>query len=222
MFIKRVSLQDHNKNINIFYLVLFYFYFYFYFLIYYIRLYEMPQEKQDMPGLKGKQSKPWISGMQNIAVVWAIVIVVCVLLITVYSFNSMRYLKSMTTEKYVSYSGGANQRFEQRNSDPTLGRQFAPYNMEITGQKALFGKNQNPYERLSSSREAPVIYNIGSDMGGQPYPPAVSVPYPNRGNAYDRNAPEAGLSPNGDSAVANAEGTPGDGAVEDLISELYG
>lgn len=178
-----------------------------------------------MPGLTNKLSKQSIPGIHNITVLWAVVIVVCVILITVYAFRSARYLKSMTTEKYISYSAGANQRFEQRNSDPTLGKQFGPYNMEITGEQALFGRSTNPYERLTSGAEAPVIYNIGSDMGGQPYPPAVSVPYPrNSGNAGNSgNARgESGLSPNNDSAVANGEGTSGDSSVESLMSELYG
>lgn len=180
---------------------------------------------QEKTGLKAKLFKQSIPGIHNITVLWAVVIVVCVILITVYAFHSARYLKSMTTEKYISYSAGANQRFEQRNSDPTLGKQFGPYNMEITGQQALFGRSTNPYERLTSGAEAPVIYNIGSDMGGQPYPPAVSVPYPRGSNGPSGPRDfrsESGLSPNNDSAVANSEGTSGDSSVESLMSELYG
>lgn len=170
--------------------------------------------------------KPYVAGIPNIALVWAVVILVCVVLITLYTFSSARSLKAMNSEKFSasSYSSGADQRFEQRNSDPTLGKQFAPYNMEITGEKALFGSNAGgsygghgyDTELMSSNREAPVIYNTGSaDLGGQPYPPGVSMHYP--------KPAETGLAPGGDSAVnTNGEGTPGDSMVEDLIGELYG
>jgi hypothetical protein len=161
--------------------------------------------------LGGKQ---YVEGVSNTIALWALVIVICLLLITVYAFQSVKYLKVLSKENYISYSAGANQRFEQRNTDPTLGKQFGPYNMEITGEQALFGKtgytgsggtgNRDGYggygqERLTSDSEPPVVYNFGNGMG---------------------RAPESGLAPTNDSA--NSEGTPGDSTVESLISDLYG
>lgn len=167
--------------------------------------------------------KQYVPGIPNVGLIWGVIVLGLLLLLTIYSFVIMRSLTNSKSEKFSasSYSSGADQRFEQRNSDPTLGKQFAPYNMEITGEKALFGSNAGgsygghgyDNERMSSMRESPVIYNIGSDMGGQPYPPGVSMHYP--------KPPEAGLAPSDDSPV-NGEGTPGDGMVEDLINELYG
>jgi hypothetical protein len=67
----------------------------------------------------------------------------------------------------TSYTSGANQRFSQENTDPTLGRQFYPYNMEIEAEQRLLGRQVSQYEHLTSRMESPVILagdNIRSPM----------------------------------------------------------
>lgn len=57
----------------------------------------------------------------------------------------------------TSYTSGANQRFSQENTDPTLGRQFYPYNMEIEAEQRLLGRQVSQYEHLTSRMESPYI-----------------------------------------------------------------
>jgi len=57
----------------------------------------------------------------------------------------------------TSYTSGANQRFSQENTDPTLGRQFYPYNMEIEAEQRLLGRQVSQYEHLTAQMEAPHI-----------------------------------------------------------------
>jgi hypothetical protein len=67
----------------------------------------------------------------------------------------------------TSYTSGANQRFSQENTDPTLGRQFYPYNMEIEAEQRLLGHQVSQYEHLTAGMEAPVVLagdNIRSPM----------------------------------------------------------
>jgi hypothetical protein len=67
----------------------------------------------------------------------------------------------------TSYTSGANQRFSQENTDPTLGRQFYPYNMEIEAEQRLLGHQVSQYEHLTSGMEAPIVQagdNIRSPM----------------------------------------------------------
>jgi hypothetical protein len=154
-----------------------------------------------MPGFTDKQ---YVPGINNFVALWGLVVVLILVLLAYNAFAQTKRMKASATERYVSYSAGADQRFEQRNSDPTLGKQFGPYNMEITGERALFGPRNGSHERLTSESEPPVVYNIS-----------------NSGYAYGRGSSESGLSPNNDSAVANGEGTPGDAAVESLIADLY-
>jgi hypothetical protein len=118
-------------------------------------------------------------------------------------------LSNKGSERFApSYSAGADQRFQQVNTDPTLGKQFGPYNDEILAKQALLGN-----ERLSSSREAPVVYNYGrEDRDFQS--PRLGTP----GVPRAMRDAEAGLA----STETNAEGTPQDNDVEDLINELYG
>jgi hypothetical protein len=115
-------------------------------------------------------------------------------------------------EKFApSYSAGADQRFQQINTDPTLGKQFGPYNDEIEARIALLGR-----ERLASDREPPVVYNFGRSNTDFKSPP-LGIP----GAPAAMRAAEAGLSNMGDSGM-NGEGTPQDGDVEELMAELYG
>lgn len=121
----------------------------------------------------------------------------------------MAYRGWKNGEKFApSYSAGADQRFQQINTDPSLGKQFGPYNDEIVAREVLLGN-----ERLASSREAPVVYNYGRDQRNF-QAPRDRVPPAMR-------AGEAGLSNPEDMGV-NGEGTPHDNDVEELMSELYG
>ena len=86
------------------------------------------------------------------------VITICIIIIVVYT--TMMY-KEFHSEKFTdlsrfaqSYSSGATQRFQQENTDPTLGGHFGPYNMDIRADKAMLGS-----ENLTSSAEPPVVYN---------------------------------------------------------------
>lgn len=69
----------------------------------------------------------------------------------------------------TSYTSGANQRFMTENTDPTLGKQFYPYNFEIDAEKRLLGKQVSQYEQLTSDMEAP-SFNTGDFI----YPGLVS------------------------------------------------
>jgi hypothetical protein len=90
-------------------------------------------------------------------VVYAVVLV-CLLVIT---WHVVKISDSLGNEKFAdlakfaqSYTSGATQRFQQENSDPGLGGQFGPYNMDIKADEMVYGS-----ENLTSAMEPPVIYN---------------------------------------------------------------
>jgi hypothetical protein len=138
----------------------------------------------------------------------ALLLAIFIVLVIVLLFGIGLARKSGEKFIPVSYSAGADQRFQQINTDPTLGKQFGPYNDEIEARKALLGKT----EGLTASNDPPVIYNYTTGGGYDIHSPMASNP--------GRSQVEAGLRNTGDSAV-NGEGTPQDSDVEDLVAELY-
>lgn len=86
------------------------------------------------------------------------VIVVCLVILLVYVVKLHKFFTeegfANLTNFAQSYSSGATQRFQQENTDPTLGGQFGPYNMDIRADKTMLGS-----ENLTSAVEQPVIYN---------------------------------------------------------------
>jgi hypothetical protein len=93
----------------------------------------------------------------------------------------------------TSYTSGANQRFMTENTDPTLGKQFYPYNFEIDAEKRLLGKQVSQYEQLTSGMEAP-SFNTGDFI----YPGLVSNLPESEALAkamFETKAPESGLKP---------------------------
>ena len=93
----------------------------------------------------------------------------------------------------TSYTSGANQRFMTENTDPTLGKQFYPYNFEIDAEKRLLGKQVSQYEQLTSDMEAP-SFNSGDFI----YPGLVSNLPESEALAkamFETKSSEAGLKP---------------------------